>query len=138
MIWRSVTRTPQRCGKPWQTRYELSMKPTVTKLSCFGLTDRGRVREQNEDNWFPDPEEGVFIVPDGMGVREPTDRPARGHGSRDCLSLVTGCPSESSFSQSTHSQFRSQRRKAVPLLGSSGFSSASFAAFSIPLVRRNG
>jgi protein phosphatase len=36
-------------------------------LSYFGLSDRGRVRPQNEDNWTADPEQGLFVVADGMG-----------------------------------------------------------------------
>lgn len=39
----------------------------MAALACAGLTDRGRVRETNQDRWFADPEQGLFIVADGMG-----------------------------------------------------------------------
>jgi len=40
------------------------MKLTVQHA---GLTDVGRVRQTNEDNWTANPEQGLFIVADGMG-----------------------------------------------------------------------
>jgi protein phosphatase len=40
---------------------------TASPLSCAGLTDRSRVRPRNEDAFFADPKEGLFIVADGMG-----------------------------------------------------------------------
>lgn len=36
-------------------------------LSYAGLTDQGRVRTQNEDNWVADPDQGLCVVSDGMG-----------------------------------------------------------------------
>jgi serine/threonine protein phosphatase PrpC len=37
------------------------------KLEFCGMTDVGRVRENNEDRWFADPSLGLAIVADGMG-----------------------------------------------------------------------
>lgn len=39
----------------------------VTALCWAGLSDRGRVRESNEDRWSADVELGLFVVSDGMG-----------------------------------------------------------------------
>lgn len=41
----------------------------MTALRWAGLSDRGRVRERNEDRWSVDVGLGLFIVSDGMGGR---------------------------------------------------------------------
>src|SRR5258705_13078031 len=37
------------------------------KISAFGLTDVGRRRESNEDDFLLEPASGVYAVADGMG-----------------------------------------------------------------------
>jgi serine/threonine protein phosphatase PrpC len=37
------------------------------KVRHAGLTDQGRVREQNEDTWAADQKEGLYLVSDGIG-----------------------------------------------------------------------
>ena len=37
------------------------------QLECFGITNRGMVRDLNEDSFLADEKEGLFLVADGMG-----------------------------------------------------------------------
>ncbi|MBH25312.1 MAG: serine/threonine protein phosphatase [Myxococcales bacterium] len=37
------------------------------RIRAFGMSDVGRAREQNEDNFMILPEEGLYVVADGMG-----------------------------------------------------------------------
>ena len=39
----------------------------MPNLTFAGLSDKGRLRENNQDAWFADPRQGLFIVSDGMG-----------------------------------------------------------------------
>ena len=53
-------------SRPRSRNSQSQQRPVLT-LDCFGLTDRGRVRAENEDAFLVDREQGLFIVSDGMG-----------------------------------------------------------------------
>jgi len=38
-----------------------------TKVKSFGLSDPGKMRRNNEDNFYLDPDRGIFLVVDGIG-----------------------------------------------------------------------
>jgi protein phosphatase len=39
----------------------------MSTISSAGLSDVGRVRTENEDHWFADPQQGLYLVADGIG-----------------------------------------------------------------------
>ena len=39
-------------------------------IQCHAITDVGKRRSQNEDNYLCDPETGLFAVADGVGGRD--------------------------------------------------------------------
>lgn len=39
----------------------------MSTIASAGLSDVGRVRSENEDRWFADPRQGLFLVADGIG-----------------------------------------------------------------------
>jgi serine/threonine protein phosphatase PrpC len=49
---------------------------TEVALGCGAASDRGRVREQNEDRYWVDAERGAFLVVDGIGGQAGGERAA--------------------------------------------------------------
>jgi protein phosphatase len=39
----------------------------MNAVTCAAVSEIGRARSQNDDRWFADPEQGLFLVTDGMG-----------------------------------------------------------------------
>src|SRR5438445_13769021 len=49
---------------------------TEVALGCGAVSDRGLVREQNEDRYWVDAERGAFLVVDGIGGQAGGERAA--------------------------------------------------------------
>ena len=39
----------------------------MSTITYAGVTDVGQVRSENQDRWFADPDQGLYLVADGMG-----------------------------------------------------------------------
>lgn len=61
-----MTGRPVRQGELCSSRAPAPDAATPA-VRCAGLSDTGRVRPNNEDRWFADPAEGIYLVSDGMG-----------------------------------------------------------------------
>lgn len=59
-----------------QTKNDRAITKAMTRITCTGLTDKGCVRDHNEDRWYADAEQGLFIVSDGMGGQTAGERAA--------------------------------------------------------------
>lgn len=49
------------------TGLEIQESGKASIIKAYGLTDKGKVRENNEDNFYIDADSGFFVVSDGIG-----------------------------------------------------------------------